>query len=60
MRLVTVATWLGVCAAGEAQAVPTTICPSVWSCIVPAPAPLIGSGIPAVLAVAAVLLGATY
>ena len=59
MKLLTVVIWMCLSAATAAQAAPTpSPCAAAVGCRA-APAPLIGTGIPAVLVVGGVLLGAT-
>lgn len=55
MRSLALASGVFIGAATAAQAMPT--CPSLASCVVGAPAPSIGTGVPVALAAGAVLCG---
>ncbi len=57
MRLLAVAIWLCISAVPAAQAVPTC---SACVVVKPAPAPVIGAGIPALLVVGGLLLGTKF
>ncbi len=57
MKLLTIAMWLCTSATTAALAVPATA--PCAACVVRAPAPLIGTGIPTVLVLGAVLLSAS-
>ncbi len=54
MRLLSIAIWLSISAATAAQAIPA----ACTACVVRAPAPHIGTGVPAMLVLGAALLGA--